>query len=68
MMPEAEVDLKNVPLRYLRVALVCVDQGSKDFGYVVFANPAILGCPQREREKRLVWLQSKREEVCKGKP
>jgi len=62
MMPE--VDLERVPRRYLRVALVCLDQGQNDFGFVVLVNAAVLESPQKERdllidalEKFCAWLR-----------
>jgi hypothetical protein len=45
-----EVDFGKVPRRYLHVALVCLDQGVENYGFVILCNDALRECPQEDRD------------------
>ena len=44
------IDLTKIPKRYVPTAVVCLDQGAKDFGYVVLFEESILKCGKKDRE------------------
>jgi hypothetical protein len=44
------LDLTKIPKRYVPTVLVCLDQGTKDFGYVVLFEEGILKCGKKDRD------------------
>jgi hypothetical protein len=45
-----EFDPEKIPQRYLRVALVCLEQNPENYGFIVLFDDALLKCEQKDRD------------------
>lgn len=51
------INVSKIPKRYVPVAVMCLDQGATNFGYVVLYEEALLKCGQKDRDLLLDALE-----------